>query len=67
MKEGYFKMTFKKLRVPKNKLLKWFFWNVYWKVWNIWKPKMLSKFYWWLFNSCDIIYEKLTGKKIDDE
>ena len=50
---GYYKMTFSKLNVPKNRILKWLFWNVYWKVWNIWRPSFLA----WFFNKLSNLFK----------
>ncbi len=46
--EGYFVMKLTLIKPPKNKILKWLFWNVYWAVWNCWRPRMRAKFFWFL-------------------
>ena len=43
--EEYLVLEFKPMKVPKNKILKWLFWNVYWQVWKIWRPTFLAWFY----------------------
>lgn len=45
IKDEYLQITITPMKVPKNKILRWLFWNIYWKVWNIWKPKFLAWFY----------------------
>lgn len=39
-------ITISKTKAPKTKLGKWFYWKVYFPIWRIWRPKMLSKIYW---------------------
>ena len=51
--EGYFEITIEPMQTPKNKYLNWMFWNIYWKVWNIWRPKFLAWFFLGLFNFFD--------------
>jgi hypothetical protein len=50
MNKEVLQITFTKAKVPKSKIRKWFYWNVYWRVWKIWKPHFLAKFYWGLSN-----------------
>jgi hypothetical protein len=44
-KEGYWEITLTPLKIPQNRIKKWLFWNIYWRVWYIWKPFFLSRFY----------------------
>ena len=46
--EGYFVMKLTPIKQPKNKILKWLFWNAYWEVWNCWRSRMRAKFFWFL-------------------
>lgn len=50
MEEEYLKITVTPMRVPKNKIIRYLFWNIYWRVWKIWKPKFLAWFYGGLAN-----------------
>ena len=54
-KKGYWKMTITPIKAPQNKIIKWLFWNIYWKVWNILRTKMLA----WIFGKLADICEKV--------
>ena len=37
-------ITFTNRKLSKTKFGKWVYWNIWFQVWDIWRPKMLSKF-----------------------
>jgi len=45
MAKEVLQITISERKAPKTKLGKWFYWKVWFQVWRIWRPKMLSKFY----------------------
>ena len=44
MKESL-QITISKAKTPKTKLGKWLYWKIYWKIFKIWKPRILAKIY----------------------
>jgi hypothetical protein len=64
MSKEVLQITFKKAKVPDSKLGKWFYWKIYWKVWQIWRPKMLAKFYGALSNFIFALMPKAEREKI---
>lgn len=48
-------ITITKAKTPKTRLGKWWYWNVYWTVWKIWRPKFNSWFFGGLANLFDRI------------
>ena len=55
--DGYLQITITPLKVPKNTITKWLFWNVYWKIWKVWRSKLLAFIFKKLANVC----EKISG------
>ena len=53
--DGYFVMTITPLKVPKNKVLQWIFWNVYWRVWKVWRLKLIA----FIFGELVKIFDKI--------
>ena len=45
MSKDILQITISKQKIPKSKFGHWWFWNIYWKVWKIWRPKFLA----WMF------------------
>jgi hypothetical protein len=46
MSKDVLQITISKTKVPKTKLGKWFYWNIYFQVWRVWRPKLMAKIYW---------------------
>lgn len=63
--ERYLKITFTPVKVPKNRGVRWLFWNVYWKVWMIWRFEFLA----FIFLKLAKLFEKIsnTEKQHKDE
>lgn len=49
----YLQITLTKIELPKNKLIKWLYWKIYFKVWCIYRPKFLAWFFGGLYNLCE--------------
>lgn len=47
MSKEILQITISSRKASKYKLIRWFQ-NQWFVVWNIWRPKMLSKFYWFM-------------------
>jgi hypothetical protein len=43
-------ITITRGKQPKTQIGKWLFWKIYWPIWKIQRPKLLSKFYYGLSN-----------------
>ena len=56
-------ITLEPIRVPRGRFRRWWFFNVYWRVWKIWKPRFLSFVY---GNLARFIYW-LSPKRIKEE
>jgi len=53
MSKEVLQITISKTKLPKSKLGKWLYWNLYWRVWKIWRPKFLA---WFFKGLADFIY-----------
>jgi len=67
MTKEILQITLSKQKAPKTKLGKWFYWKIYFKVWKIWKPRLMSKFYHGLYVFFMWLTPKETRKKIEKE
>jgi len=56
-------ITFSKRKLPKTKFGKWFFWKIYFKIWCIWRPLMISKICWAL---SELILKMLPKKQREE-
>ena len=43
--DEHLEITFSKRKALKTKFGKWFYWNIYWKIWCIWRPRFLAWFF----------------------
>lgn len=41
-------ITITKVKLPKSRMLRYLYLKVWFPIWNIWRPKMLAKFYFFL-------------------
>ena len=57
-------ITISKVKSPKSKLGKWFYWNIYFTIWRIWKPKIMAKIYLALSNFFLMFIPKSKREKI---
>jgi hypothetical protein len=45
MENKVLQITITKVKLPKLKILRYMYLNIWFRFWNIWRPKMLAKFY----------------------
>jgi hypothetical protein len=45
MAKEILQITISKHKAPTSKFGKWFYWKIWFRVWYIWKPKVMSKIY----------------------
>ena len=38
-------ITISKAKVPRSKFGNWFYWQIYWQIWCIYRPKFLAWFF----------------------
>ena len=53
-----------KIKTPKTRFRRWLFWNVYWNVWKVWRPRLMSKIWHGLYL---LLTPASMKKKIDKE
>jgi len=41
----YLQVTISKRKGPRTKIGRWLFWRIYWPVWKVWRPNVLSKIF----------------------
>jgi len=63
MSKEVLQITLTKAKVPNTKLGKWWYWKIYWKVWQIWRPKLLAK----IFGGLSMLMLSLMTKKAREE
>ena len=56
-------ITLSKVKLPNSKLGKWLYWNVYFRIWKVWRPKLLAKFYYGLSNFFFMFLPKVEKEK----
>lgn len=64
MSKEVLQITISKSKIPTSKIGKWFYWNVYFIPFKIWRPKLMSKIYLGLSNICLAILPKAEREKI---
>jgi len=57
-------ITLTKTKVPKSKIGKWFYWEIYWTVWKVWRPKIMAKIYLALSNFFLMLIPKSEREKV---
>lgn len=67
MERQVLQITIKKVKAPKTRFGKWFYWKVYFPFWRIWRPKMLSKVFKFLAEITFSMLPKSEQKRILEE
>lgn len=67
MKNEYLQITIRKHRKPKTKLGYWWSWKIWFPVWYIWRPMILSKFYWLMSKFFALFIPKSMREEIEKE
>jgi len=58
-KKEYLEITLTPIKIPKNRILRWLYWNVYWRIWEIGRPLLIGKIYYLLGKILKVINKKL--------
>jgi hypothetical protein len=66
MVQEYLQITIRKHRKPKTKLGYWWYWKIWFPVWYIWRPKVLSKFYYGMSVLFRLILRTLSKSKYEE-
>ena len=56
-------ITISKRKVPKSKFGKWLYWNIWFTIWGIWRPRFLA----WLFGGLSNFIYWLAPKSVKEE
>lgn len=64
MEKEVLQITLSKSKAPTSKLGKWWYWKIYFPIWNIWRPKMMAKVYMGLSNFILMLIPKSEREKI---
>jgi hypothetical protein len=60
-------VKFTSIKPFRNKYHKWLYWNIYWRIWMIWRPLLLSKIFLGIAISLEYITLSLTKNKDRDK
>ena len=58
MKKDIIQIEFNKRKPAKTKLGRWFYWEIWFTFWFIWRLRVLSKFYYFMYKIMYVITQK---------